>query len=159
MQEVVEIDKTDEFYMKMALEEALTAFRLNEVPIGCVLVKNGQVIAQAYNRKTLDNVATYHAEMLAIEMACKRLNTWYLDDCVLYTTVEPCMMCTGAIVQSRISKVVYGTSNEAFGHLEKTDGLKIMKVSGILGKECQDLLSKFFQEKRERKKKGQLVKI
>lgn len=138
----------DKHYMKLALFEAQKAYQLNEVPIGCIIVKNNQVLAKTYNKKTLDNVATYHAEVLAIEEACRKLNTWYLDGCTLYTTVEPCMMCTGAIIQSRISKVVYGTQNEAFGYLGKVKKIKIEIVSGVLKEECQSILSAFFKEKR-----------
>lgn len=138
----------DEFYMNLALDEAKKASNLNEVPIGCVIVKDGSVIASAYNRKTLDNVATYHAEILAIESACRKLNSWYLDECTLYTTVEPCLMCTGAIFQSRISKVIYGTENESFGYLSKVENLKIEVVSNILKNECSMILTEFFKKKR-----------
>lgn len=134
--------------MNLALEEARKASKKNEVPIGCVIVQDGKVISKAYNRKTLDNVATYHAEVLAIEKACKRLNTWYLDDCTLYTTVEPCLMCTGAILQSRISKVVYGVKNDAFGYLSKADYLKIEIVDNVMKEECGEILTDFFKEKR-----------
>jgi len=154
---ILEEKVIDEYYMRMALDEAKRACSLNEVPIGCVIVKDNQVIARCYNRKTLDNVATYHAEILAIEMACRKLKTWYLDDCVLYTTVEPCMMCTGAIIQSRISRVVYGTGNEAFGWFSKIEDLKIEKVSGVLEKDCQALLSNFFKERRESKRREQII--
>ena len=137
----------DEYYMSLALEEARKAYLLNEVPIGCVIVCNDKVIASAFNRKTIDNIATYHAEILAIEKACKYLKSWYLDNCILYTTIEPCMMCTGAIIQSRIPKVVYGASNLSFGYLSKID-TKINITSGILEKECISILSDFFKEKR-----------
>ena len=116
----------DFYYMGLALEEAKKARDLDEVPIGCIIVKDGKVISRKYNQKTLKNIATYHAEILAIEDACRKLKTWYLDDCVMYTTVEPCLMCTGAIQQSRISRVVYGTNNEAFGYLSKIKRLKIV---------------------------------
>ena len=135
-------------YMRLALEEAKVAFSLNEVPIGALIVKDDRVIAKYYNRKSLDNVATYHAEILVIEEACKSLSTWYLDDCILYTTVEPCMMCTGAIIQARIPKVVYGTTNEAFGYLSKID-TKIEVIGGILENECSNILSDFFKKRRQ----------
>ena len=137
----------DYYYMSLALKEARCACSLNEVPIGCVIVRDGIVISRSFNRKTLDNVSTYHAEILAINEACRKLGTWYLDDCVLYTTVEPCMMCTGAIIQSRISRVVYGTSNEMFGYLKKAK-LKIEVISGILENECSKILTDFFQKRR-----------
>ena len=135
-------------YMNLALEEAKKAFDLNEVPIGSLIVKDNKIIAKCYNKKSLDNIATYHAEVLAIEEACKKLGTWYLDECVLYTTVEPCMMCTGAIIQSRIPKVIYGTNNETFGYLSKIN-TKIDVTGGILEKECSAILSEFFQKRRK----------
>lgn len=135
-------------YMELALEEAKKAFSLDEVPIGALIVKDGEIISKYYNRKSLDNIATYHAEVLVIEEACKILGTWYLDDCVLYTTVEPCMMCTGAIIQARIPKVVYGTTNEVFGYLSKMD-TKIEVIGGILEKECSNILSEFFKKRRQ----------
>ena len=138
---------TDEYYMNLALEEAKKANAMDEVPIGCIIVRNQEVIAKSFNHKTIDNVATYHAEILAINEACKVLGTWYLDDCILYTTVEPCMMCTGAIIQSRIPKVIYGATNEAFGYLSKIN-TKIKVIGGILDKECSSILSDFFQQKR-----------
>ena len=137
----------DKYYMSLALEEAKKASTLDEVPIGCIIVKEDKIIASSFNRKSLDNIATYHAEILAINTACKTLGTWYLDTCTLYTTIEPCMMCTGAIIQARIPKVVYGATNEAFGMLTKID-TKIEIISGVLEKECSLVLSEFFQKKR-----------
>lgn len=143
--------KDDKYYMNIAIEEAKKAFNQDEVPIGCVIIKDNNIIAKSYNRKTLDNIATYHAEIIAIEEACQKLKTWYLDDCILYTTVEPCMMCTGAIIQSRIPKVVYGTKNESFGYLSKLTDSKIIVVSDILKDECSKILSDFFKKQRELK--------
>ena len=111
----------DVYYMNKALDNARIAYSQDEVPVGCVIVYKGEIIAESYNRKNLENIATYHAEILAIEDACRKLNSWYLDECILYTTVEHCMMCTVAIIQSRIKRVVYGTRNEAFGYLSKLD--------------------------------------
>lgn len=142
----------DIYYMKLALKEANKALKRNEVPIGAIIVKEGKIIAKAYNRKTLDNIATYHAEIIAIQKACKKLKTWYLDECTLYTTVEPCQMCTGAIIQSRISKVAYGTKNEAFGQLSKEKNLKIKVIDNILKEECSNILSNFFKKQREKVK-------
>ena len=143
----------DEYYMKKALEQAQIAYSLNEVPIGSIIVKNNKIIASAYNKKEINNIATHHAEILAINEACQKLNTWHLEDCTLYTTVEPCMMCTGAIIQSRISKVVYGTNNYVFGYLTKINNHKIAIKQGILKEECLNILSKFFQEQRNTKEK------
>lgn len=137
------VDK-DEYYMRLALNEAVKAFKKNDVPIGCVIVFQDRVIATGYNCKTINKMATAHAEILAINEACQKLGTWYLDECTLYTTIEPCMMCTGAIIQSRIKRVVYGNVNEAFGYLSKGN-LKIDIVSGVLEKECQKILTDFFK--------------
>ena len=142
------MEDKDIFYMKLAIEEAKKALEKEEVPIGCVIVYHDEVIASSYNRKTIDNIATSHAEILAINEACRNLGTWYLDNCVLYTTVEPCMMCTGAIIQSRIKRVVYGTNNDAFGYLSKINNQKIEITSGILKKDCVTILSEFFKKKR-----------
>ncbi len=139
----------DIFYMKLALEEAKKAFQLDEVPIGCVIIFRDQILASTHNRKTIDKIATSHAEILAINEACKKLGTWYLNECTLYTTVEPCLMCTGAILQARISKVVYGTSNQDFGYLSKLEKKKIEVVPNVLKEECTEILSQFFQNKRK----------
>lgn len=143
------MEDKDIFYMKLAIEEAKKALEKDEVPIGCVIVYHDEVIASSYNRKTIDNIATSHAEILAINEACKKLGTWYLDECVLYTTIEPCLMCTGAIMQSRIKRVVYGSKNEAFGYLSKVD-LKIDVRSNVLEKETKDLLTNFFKDIRQK---------
>ena len=142
------MDDRDIYFMKEAFKEALKAYELDDVPIGCVIVKDNQIIARGYNRKEVDGVATYHAEVLAINEACRKLKTWYLDECTLYTTVEPCMMCTGAIIQARISKIVYGTDNQAFGYLRKLDNSKVEVKSGILKYECMSILSEFFRGRR-----------
>lgn len=138
----------DLYYMKLSLEEAKKALDYDEVPVGAIIVYKDKVIAKAFNRKNIDNIATYHAEVIAIEEACRVLESWYLDECTLYTTVEPCMMCTGAIIQSRIKRVVYGANNEAFGYLSKVNNLKIEIVDNLLKKECSILLSNFFKNKR-----------
>ena len=143
------MEDKDIFYMKLAIEEAKKALEKEEVPIGCVIVYHDEVVASSYNRKTIDNIATSHAEILAINEACKKLGTWYLDECVLYTTIEPCLMCTGAIMQSRIKRVVYGSKNEAFGYLSKVD-LKIDVRSNVLVKETKDLLTNFFKDIRQK---------
>ncbi len=142
----------DVFYMKLALKEATNAYFLDEVPIGCVIVFHDQVLVSTYNRKTIDQIATSHAEILAINEACRQLGSWYLDECVLYTTVEPCLMCTGAIIQSRIKRVVYGCSNQDFGYLSQLKNSKIEVVSGILEDECVSILQNFFQKKRKQHK-------
>ena len=140
---------SDDYFMSLAIEEARIADGLDEVPIGCVIVFHDQVIARAYNRKTLDKMATSHAEVLAINEACRKLGTWYLDDCVLYTTVEPCLMCTGAIVQARIKRIVYGCDNHDFGYLSHLDNKKREVVSHVRREECLAILSCFFQRRRK----------
>ena len=140
---------TDEYFMDKALIEAKKALEKNEVPIGAVIVKDNKIIAASYNTKELSKIATHHAEINVINIACKKLKTWHLEDCVLYTTVEPCLMCTGAIIQSRIKKVVYGTDNEAFGYLRNIKD-KIEIISGIREIECRIILSDFFKEKRNK---------
>lgn len=142
----------DIYFMKLAIKEAKRAYDIDDTPIGCVIVYNDKVISRAYNRKEVDNVATYHAEVLAINQACLSLNTWRLEGCTLYTTVEPCMMCTGAIIQSRISRVVYGASNDSFGYLSKLDNSKIDIVGGVLDRECSLILGDFFKKQRDTKK-------
>lgn len=139
----------DEYFMRKALNNAKKAYDLDEVPIGAVIVKDNRIISSAYNRKEIDNVATCHAEIIAINKACKKLKTWHLEDCTLYTTVEPCIMCTGAIIQSRISKVVYGTNNPTFGYISKLKDNKIKITQNILEHECLNILSNFFKEKRK----------
>lgn len=140
----------DIYYMDLALKEAEKAFALDDVPIGCVIVQDDIVIASSYNRKEIDNIATSHAEVLAINEACKKLGSWYLDTCVLYTTVEPCMMCSGAIMQSRIKRVVYGVNNDSFGYLRKLDS-NLEIVGGVREIECKNLISNFFKDKRDKK--------
>ena len=140
--------KNDEYYMKEALKQANIAYKKDEVPIGCIIVKEGKIISKSYNQKTLKNIATYHAEIIAINKACQKLKTWYLDECTLYTTVEPCRMCTGAIQQSRITKVVYGTKNKAFGDLSQLKNTKIQIKENVLEEECKELLTSFFKDKR-----------
>ena len=135
-----------------ALKEAKKAFELGEVPIGAVIVKDNKIISRAFNKKESSNLATSHAEILAINKACKKLNNWRLLDCTLYVTVEPCLMCCGAIIQSRIKKVVYGTSNEYYGAVESIDNtLKKYNIeveNNILQNECSNIMKEFFKKRR-----------
>ena len=139
-------------YMIEALKEAKKAFELGEVPIGAVIVKDNKIISRAFNKKESSNLATSHAEILAINKACKKLNNWRLLDCTLYVTVEPCLMCCGAIIQSRIKKVVYGTSNEYYGVVESIDKtLKKYNIeveNNILQNECSNIMKEFFKKRR-----------
>ncbi len=142
----------NEKYMNIALIEAKKAYKKNEVPIGCIIVKNNKIISKAYNKKEKTNVVTKHAEIIAIEKACKKLKTWHLNDCILYTTVEPCLMCTGAIIQSRMKKVVYATENEKYGYLNKivkASKSKLEIEKNILAEKSISLLQNFFNKKRK----------
>lgn len=139
-------------FMIEALKEAKKAYKKNEVPIGAVIIKDNKIIARAYNKKEKNNIATHHAEILAINKACRKIKNWRLNDCTLYVTVEPCVMCCGAIVQSRIKKVVYGISNKNYGGVESIatifDSMNISIEKGIMQEECLAILQKFFNEKR-----------
>ena len=141
----------NEIYMKEALKEAKKAYKKDDVPVGCIIIKDNKIIARAHNQKENKKNAIKHAEIIAISKACKKLKTWHLDDCILYTTMEPCMMCTGAIIQSRINKIYYSISNESFGELEnyKLKNNKIEIEKNILANQSQQLLRNFFEEKRK----------
>ncbi|MBP3461667.1 MAG: nucleoside deaminase [Bacilli bacterium] len=134
-------------YIKIAYKEALKAYKKGDIPVGCVIVKNDKVIAKAYNKKEKNKIATYHAEILAINKACKKLKTWHLDDCILYSTMEPCIMCSGAIIQSRIKKIYYSVSNKNFGNIENNKIFKNNKyeIKKIENKQIFYLIQKFFQ--------------
>lgn len=154
----------DEKYMKAALREAKKAYKLEEVPIGCVIVQNDKIIARGYNRRNTDKNTLAHAEISAIKKASKKTGDWRLEDCTMYVTLEPCQMCAGAIVQSRLGKVVIGSMNPKAGCAGSVINLLQMKqfnhqvemVTGILDEECSTMLSGFFQELREKKKKAKL---
>ena len=150
---------SDRFMME-AIKQAKKAWDIDEVPIGCVIVKNGKVIARAYNRRESTQQSIAHAEILAIQKACKKLNSWRLDGCDLYVTLEPCPMCAGAIINSRIDRVYFGAYDPkagAFGSLLdlNTYGLnhKPEIVGGILQDRCSLILKEYFQAKRQEKKK------
>lgn len=143
-------------YMDLALKEAQKSYKNGDVPVGAIIVKNNKVIARAHNQKEKKKIATYHAEILVIQKACKKLKTWYLNDCELYVTMEPCLMCAGAILQSRISKLVYSTNNEKFGYISSVDSILNQKnnhrveiIDGIRKEESQKILMNFFKNKRK----------
>ena len=145
----------NEEYMKKAIELAKMSLDSDDVPVGAVVVKDGQVIGRGYNRREVDSSATAHAEVLAIEDACKALGTWRLTDCDLYVTLEPCPMCAGAIINSRIRRVVYGVKDEKAGCCGSVADFFAMPFnhtplsrSGILAEECRALLTDFFQQLR-----------
>lgn len=150
----------EEKYMKEAIRQAKKAYRLLEVPIGCVIVYEDKIIARGYNRRNTDKNTLAHAEMTAIKRASKVLGDWRLEGCTMYVTLEPCQMCAGALVQSRISKVVIGSMNAKAGcagsvldlfHMEQFNH-QIETVSGVLQEECSSMLSNFFKELRIKKK-------
>lgn len=144
----------DEKYMYEALLEAEKARDEDEVPVGAVIVRNGEIIARAYNTREKDKNALYHAEIKAIDEACKLLHGWRLVGCTLYVTLEPCPMCAGAIINSRIERVVYGAPDNkagAFGTMINLNDYPLFKpeiTSGVLKEECSQILSDFFKKKR-----------
>lgn len=140
-----------EKYMTLALKEAKKAYTKGDVPVGAIIVKNDKVISKAYNKKEKNNNAIMHAEIIAISKACRKLKTWHLEDCTLYTTLEPCLMCTGAIIQSRINTIYYSASNENFGEIEqlKKYNKNVIIKKGLLEKESKKLLQNFFKDKRK----------
>ncbi len=136
----------NEYYMKLAIKQAKKALKHNEVPVGAVIVKNNKIISKAYNKKEKTKNVIKHAEIIAISQACKKIKNWRLDNCEIYVTMEPCMMCSGAIEQSRIKKIIYGIKNEKYGY---TDNLKNIEIiSQICEEECKNIVQTFFQKKR-----------
>ncbi|HHW36669.1 MAG TPA: nucleoside deaminase [Bacillales bacterium] len=150
----------DELFMKAAIEEAKKAEAIGEVPIGAVIVKDGEIISTAYNLRETRQRAIAHAELLAIDDACQKLGTWRLSETTLYVTLEPCPMCAGAIVLSRVDRVVYGAKDPKGGcagtlmNLLQEDRFNHTAevTSGVLEDECAGLLSNFFKGLREKKK-------
>ena len=145
-------------YMREALKEAKKAYKINEIPVGCVIVYNDKIIARGYNKRESNNQATDHAEIIAIRKASKKLNSWRLDECKMYITLEPCVMCSGAIIQSRIKDVIYGAKDYRFGCHDSIIKLfdvdfnhKVNIKGSILEEECSKLISNFFKELREKK--------
>ena len=149
-----------EQFMKEALKEAKKAYNKLEIPVGAIIVKDGKIIARAHNIKEEKQDTTKHAEIIAIQKASKKLKSWRLKDCEMYVTLEPCTMCAGAIIQSRIKKVYIGTLDEKTGACGSVLNLfKDYKFNhnveveyGILKNECEEILKKFFKELRELKK-------
>lgn len=151
----------DEIYMKKALDEARLALLKGEVPIGAVIIKDGNVIAAAHNLRETDRSAVAHAELLAIERACRAVGGWRLSGCTLYVTLEPCPMCAGAIINSRIDRVVFGSRDEKAGACGSVMNLfaadfnhRPAITAGVLEEECAALLKEFFVKLREKKKKS-----
>ncbi len=150
---------TDEKFMYLAIEQAKKAYEIDEVPIGAVVIKDGEIVGSGYNRRETGKNALYHAELTAIDEACRRLGGWRLWQCELYVTLEPCPMCAGAIINSRLRRIVYGCEDNKSGSVKSVVNLfelpynhKPEYIGGILSDECSNLLSDFFRELRERKK-------
>ena len=149
----------NEKYMRAAMKEAHKAELKDEVPIGAVIVCDGKIIARAHNTRQTKQISTHHAEILCIEKACRKLNSWRLEDCDLYVTLEPCPMCAGAIQQSRIRKVVFGAYDPKGGFFGSNFNINEVKglnhypevEGGILKEETAQLLKDFFKKKRERR--------
>ena len=141
---------TDEYFMKKALQEAEIAFEKGEIPVGAVIVIDNRVIARTHNLTELLHDVTAHAEMQAITSAANFIGGKYLKDCTLYVTLEPCQMCAGALYWSKISKIVFGASDENRGFQKMGTQLhpKTQVISGVLEKECSDLMKAFFKNKR-----------
>lgn len=152
----------DEKFMKAAITQARKAYAIDEVPIGCVIVQNDKIIARGYNRRNNDKNTLAHAELSAIRKASKKTGDWRLEDCDLYVTLEPCQMCAGAIVQSRMRRVIIGSMNSKAGCAGSILNLlqipqfnhQVEITQGILEEECSTMLSRFFRELRQRKKEN-----
>jgi len=141
----------DEYYMKIALKEAQQAYRKGEVPVGAVVLTERRIIVRAHNLTETLNDVTAHAEMQAITAAANYLGGKYLDDCTLYITLEPCLMCAGALSWARIGRIVFGASDEKKGYSKYAKNIfhpKTEIVSGILEEECSELVTEFFKQKR-----------
>jgi tRNA(adenine34) deaminase len=155
----------EEKYMKAAMREAKKAYALGEVPIGCVIVQDDKIIARGYNRRNTEGNTLAHAELTAIRKASKKRGDWRLEDCTMYVTLEPCQMCAGAIVQSRMKKVVIATDNPKAGCAGSVINLLQMPQfnhqveieRGVLKAECSEMLSGFFKELRADKKRGKMA--
>ena len=145
-------------YMNMALDLAKKSLKSEDVPVGAVIVRNGEVIGKGYNRREKDNDPTAHAEIMAIKEAAEVVGSWHLEDCELYVTLEPCPMCTGAIINSRIKKVVFGAYEPKSGSCSCDSVANLFTLGynhtpevfgGICEKDCAKLITEFFKEKRQ----------
>ena len=145
-------------FMKIAYLEASKCLEKDEVPVGAIIVKDNQIISSSHNLRQTSKLATAHAEILAIEEACKKLDSWYLDECTLYVTLEPCVMCSGAIINSRIKKVVFGAYESRWLALtsiyqsEKPVNHRPEIIPGILEEQCSKVIKDYFKNKRKKDK-------
>lgn len=156
----MDVFETDRSFMRIAIEEAKKAEAIGEVPIGAVIVKDGEIIARAHNLRETSQNAVTHAELSAIQDACKEVGSWRLEETTLYVTLEPCPMCAGAILQSRIPRVVYGARDPKGGCVDSLYHLlndsrfnhECEVAEGVIADECGEMLSSFFRSLREKKK-------
>jgi len=147
---------TDHKFMEMAVKEALQASQAGEVPVGAILVKNGEVVARDHNRPISLNDPTAHAEVLVLRAGAARMGNYRLSGCELYVTIEPCLMCAGAIVQSRIARLIFGARDEKGGavkslyHILEDPHLnhRVQVIEGVLGEQCQEIMQAFFSARR-----------
>jgi len=145
-------------FMKEALKEAIKAEKIDEVPIGCVIVKNNKILARGHNQRETSQLVSGHAEMIALSKANKKLKSWRLEDCDIYVTLEPCIMCSGALIQARIANIYYGAEDFKGGGLGSSiDVTKANNINhhpnvvgGILKDDCSKLLSNYFKKKRHK---------
>ena len=152
----------EERFMREAIRQARKAYALDEVPIGCVIVYEGKIIARGYNRRNTDKNTLAHAELIAIRRASRKLGDWRLEGCTMYITLEPCQMCSGAIVQSRMTRVVVGCMNPKAGCAGSILNLlqmpqfnhQVELTTGVLEEECSQMMKTFFKELREKRKKN-----
>ena len=150
----------EEKFMKIAFKEAVKAYKIDEVPVGAVIVLQNKIIVRAHNLRETKKNSLCHAEIIAINKACKKLNNFRLDNCELYVTLEPCAMCAGAIVQSRIKKVIYGAKDEKYGMAGTVSNVfdlksnhKVEVEQGILAEECSSIIKEFFKKLRNKNNK------
>ena len=149
-----------ERFMKEAIRQAKKAYLLEEVPIGCVIVQDGKIIARGYNRRNTDKNTLSHAELIAIKKAAKKLGDWRLEGCTMYVTLEPCQMCAGAMMQARLTEAVIGCMNPKAGcagsvlNILEMDGFnhKVQVTRGVLEEQCSNMLSQFFRALRQKRK-------
>lgn len=144
-----------EFYMKIAFEQALLSFEEEEVPVGCVIVRNDEIISKSHNKKEKERKVTSHAEIIAIEKANQILNSWRLNNCDIYVTLEPCPMCAGAIIQSRFSNVIFASKSPIYGSLGSVidisksfpDSKNMNVIYGVYEEKCSELIKNFFRKR------------
>lgn len=142
---MMDVDK-----LEVAFEQAKIAYNLDEIPVGCAIFRGDELISCGYNEKEEKNDAIMHAELVAISRACRKLGSWRLDDCSLYVTLEPCMMCIGAIMESRIKNIYYGTIRQGVQMYNKTTVEPYVSLNYIKSNKCSEILSDFFKKKRKK---------